>query len=175
MPVQTIRLAAAAAVLALTFGAARLAARPARLARAAVPRSLVVAPDAQTGLRALWRESAAARAERVACLASQVDGDVLRITRISPVEAGADADAVSAQSSLELCGPPDWQGTVHTHLAIREGQPPQARFSGADRGVMLMWWQRWKVDGTFCLLYAENEAHCEIDGSALVILPSARY
>ena len=29
-----------------------------------------------------------------------------------------------------------------------------------------MWWQRWKTDGTFCLLYAENELHCEIDGSA---------
>jgi hypothetical protein len=40
---------------------------------------------------------------------------------------------------------------------------------------MLMWWQRWKMDGTFCLLYAEDQAHCEIDGSGLVILPSTRY
>jgi hypothetical protein len=25
------------------------------------------------------------------------------------------------------------------------------------------------------LLYAENEAHCEIDGAGLIILPSTRY
>jgi hypothetical protein len=41
--------------------------------------------------------------------------------------------------------------------------------------VMLMWWQRWKTDGTFCLLYAPDKAHCEIDGSRVVILPSATY
>lgn len=139
------------------------------------PTALAVATDAQAGMRALWRESAAAGAERVACLASIVDGDTLRITRINPLPAGADSLAVSAGSSLDLCGPPAWQGTVHTHLALASGRPSQARFSGADRGVMLMWWQRWKMDGTFCLLYAENEAHCEIDGAGLIILPSTRY
>ena len=41
--------------------------------------------------------------------------------------------------------------------------------------LMLMWWQRWNSDGTFCLLYAEDQAHCEIDGSRLVILPTTRY
>jgi hypothetical protein len=40
---------------------------------------------------------------------------------------------------------------------------------------MLMWWQRWRTDGTFCLLYAEARVHCEIDGSGLVILPSESY
>ncbi|MEP6686727.1 MAG: hypothetical protein ABJC36_00170 [Gemmatimonadales bacterium] len=144
-------------------------------ARTRGPQALVVGPDAQTAMRALWRESAVAGAERVACLASVVDGDTLRITRIRPLSAGADSLAVSALSSLELCGPPDWQGTVHTHLASASGQPSHSRFSGSDRGVMLMWWQRWKLDGTFCLLYAENQAHCEIDGSGLVILPSTRY
>ena len=144
-------------------------------ARAAGPRALVVAPDAQTSMRALWRESTAAGAERVACLASVVDGDTLRITRIYALSAGADSGAVAAGSSLELCGPPEWQGTVHTHLALASGQPAHALFSGADRGVMLMWWQRWKMDGTFCLLYAEDQAHCEIDGSGLIILPSTRY
>ncbi len=125
-------------------------------------------------MRALWRESATAGAERVACLASVVDGDTLRITRINPLSAGGDAQAVSAGSSLDLCGPPEWQGTVHTHVAL-SGQPARARFSGADRGVMLMWWRRWKMDGTFCVLYAEDRAHCEIDGAGLVILPSTRY
>jgi hypothetical protein len=139
------------------------------------PQVLAVAPDAQAALRALWHASVAARAERVACLASAVDGDTLRITRVNPLTVGADSLAVSAGSSIELCGPPEWQGTVHTHLALTEGRSAPARFSGADRGVMLMWWQHWKMDGTFCLLYAEDEAHCEIDGAGLIILPSTRY
>jgi hypothetical protein len=144
-------------------------------ARGRGPQVLAVAPDAQAALRALWRASVAARTEQVACLASVVDGDTLRITRINPLTAGADSIAVSAGSSIELCGPPKWRGTVHTHIALAEGQRAPARFSGADRGVMLMWWQHWKMDGTFCLLYAENEAHCEIDGAGLIILPSTRY
>jgi hypothetical protein len=144
-------------------------------ARGRGPQVLAVAPDAQAALRALWQASVGARAERVACLASIVDGDTLRITRVSPLTADADSVAVSAGSSIELCGPPEWQGTVHTHIVRGAGPRGQAQFSGADRGVMLMWWRHWKMDGTFCLLYAENEAHCEIDGAGLVILPSTRY
>lgn len=139
------------------------------------PQAFSVGTGAQTGLRALWAASVAARAERVGCLASVIDGDTLRITRVLPLTAGADSLDVSALASLERCGPPEWQGTVHTHIPLREGQGASAVFSGSDRGVMLMWWQRWKADGTFCLLYAENQAHCEIDGSQLIILPSARY
>jgi hypothetical protein len=139
------------------------------------PQAFAVDPGAREAMRALWSASLAAKAERVACLASKVDGDTLRITRVLPLTAGVDSLAVSARASLEQCGPPEWQGTVHTHIAFADGRRPSARFSGADRGVMLMWWQRWKVDGTFCLLFAENEAHCEIDGSTLLILPSGRY
>lgn len=139
------------------------------------PQAFAVAPEAQAGMRALWSASVAAKAERVACLASVIDGDTLRITRVQPLEAGADSQAVSAGASLERCGPPEWQGTVHTHIALTSGQRPYPLFSGSDRGVMLMWWQRWKADGTFCLLYSENQAHCEIDGSRVVILPSASY
>ena len=161
------RLAAVVALAALALALAG--------ARGRGPQVLAVAPDAQTALRALWHSSAAARAERVACLASVVDGDTLRITRVNPLTAGADSLAVSAGSSIDLCGPPEWQGTVHTHIALAEGRRAPAQFSGADRGVMLMWWRHWKMDGTFCLLYAQNEAHCEIDGAGLVILPSTRY
>ncbi|HUR96351.1 MAG TPA: hypothetical protein VMY76_17365 [Gemmatimonadales bacterium] len=139
------------------------------------PQAFAVTPAAQVALRALWRTSIEARAERVACLASFLDEDTLRITRVLALDAGADSLAVSAGASLERCGPPEWQGTVHTHVALKNGGRPYALFSGADRGIMLMWWQRWKSDGTFCLLYAENQAHCEIDGSRVVILPSARY
>jgi hypothetical protein len=139
------------------------------------PQALMVTPAAVADLRALWTASVGAGVERVACLASTVDHDTLRITRILALSAGADSTAVSAQASLDTCGPPDWQGTVHTHIAQIGGAPGYRYFSGADRGIMLMWWRRWKADGTFCLLYAENEVHCEIDGSRLVILPSGRY
>jgi hypothetical protein len=139
------------------------------------PQAFSVDSGAQAALRALWAASVAGRAERVACLASVINGDTLHITRVEPLTTGADSLAVSALASLEQCGPPEWQGTVHTHIPLREGQRASPVFSGSDRGVMLMWWQRWKADGTFCLLYAEGQAHCEIDGSRLVILPSARY
>jgi len=139
------------------------------------PQAFSVDSGAQAGLRALWAASVAGRAERVACLASVINGDTLHITRVQPLTTGADSLAVSALASLEQCGPPEWQGTVHTHIPLREGQRASPVFSGSDRGVLLVWWQRWKADGTFCLLYAEGQAHCEIDGSRLVILPSARY
>ena len=139
------------------------------------PQAFTIAPTAQADLHALWNGSVAAKVERVACLASAIDEDTLRIVRVLPLDAGADAGAVSAQGSLETCRPREWQGTVHTHLAQPAGGGTYRFFSGADRGVMLMWWQRWKSDGTFCLLYAENEVHCEIDGSRLVILPSGKY
>jgi hypothetical protein len=139
------------------------------------PDAVAVAADAATAMHALWNASVAAHTELVACLASTVEGDTLRITRIQPLAAGADSLAVSAETSLERCGPPTWQGTLHTHIALRPDQQPYALFSGADRGIMLMWWQRWKSDGTFCLLYAQDQAHCEIDGSRVLILPSTRY
>jgi hypothetical protein len=140
-----------------------------------MPNAFRVEPAARASFRELWAASVAAKSERVACLASVVQGDTLRITRIMPLTAGADSMAVSASASLETCGPPEWQGTVHTHVALQADGQPFDRFSGSDRGVMLMWWQRWRTDGTFCLLYAEARVHCEIDGSGLVILPSESY
>lgn len=148
---------------------------PLAASRAHGPEALAVMSEAGQGMHLLWSASVAAHAEQVACLASVVDGDTLRITRIQPLAAGADSLAVSAAASLETCGPPAWQGTVHTHIALTAGQRPYALFSGADRGIMLMWWQRWNSDGTFCLLYAEDQAHCEIDGSRVVILPTTKY
>lgn len=152
-----------------------LVALPLAALREGGPQTLVLTSEAGAGMHQLWNASVAARAEQVACLASVVEGDTLRITRIQPLAGGADSLAVWAQASLEACGPPLWQGTVHTHIALTASQRPYALFSGADRGVMLMWWQRWKTDGTFCLLYAPDKAHCEIDGSHVVILPSTTY
>jgi hypothetical protein len=148
---------------------------PLAASRAHAPEVLAVTSEAAQAMHLLWSASVAARAEQVACLASVMDGDTLRITRVEPLAAGADSLAVSAAASLETCGPPAWQGTVHTHIALTANQRPYALFSGADRGIMLMWWQRWKSDGTFCLLFAEDQAHCEIDGSRVVILPTTKY
>jgi hypothetical protein len=146
-------------------------------AHAPAPNAFQIAPDARSALHRLYEESAAAKAERVACLASEIDGDTLRITAISPLDGPlADSLAVSAEASLIGCGPPGWQGTVHTHIALRAGQQPYSRFSGSDRGVMLMWGQRWRSAGTFCLLYSSEKVHCEIDGpEGGLIFPSTTY
>lgn len=125
-------------------------------------------PGADLELRRLWDASSAAKQERVACLGGERTDSGTRITRVLTLESGAaDSMGISATRSIETCGPPNWIGTVHTHIALRDGQRPYPRFSGADRGVMLLWWRRWQVDGTFCLLYTPTAAHCEIDGIAV--------
>lgn len=73
---------------------------------------------------------------------------------------------VAASVSIERCGPPDWFGTAHTHIALRDGHRPYATFSGADRGVMGFWLERWGTDGVFCVLYSAAAAHCEAAGAA---------
>jgi hypothetical protein len=146
-------------------------------ARLPAPNAFQIAPEARVALHRLYEESAAAKAERVACLASEIDGDTLRITAVSPLDGPlADSLAVAAAASLVGCGPPAWQGTVHTHVALRAGQQPYSSFSGADRGVMLMWGQRWRTAGTFCLLYTREKVHCEMDGpEGGLIFPSTSY
>ena len=118
-----------------------------------------------------------AKAERVACLAASIESDTVRISRVVPLESGrSDSLGISAAASLENCGPPQWRGTVHTHVALREGQRPYSLFSGADRGVMMLWWRRWNMDGVFCLLYTQDEAICEIEGpDGAVLFPRSHY
>jgi hypothetical protein len=142
-----------------------------------IPTAFRFEADAPAGLHLLWSASAAAKAERVACLASTVDGDTIRISRVQLLAAGrGDSLGVSAATSLETCGPPEWRGTVHTHVALREGGRPYSLFSGADRGVMMLWWQRWRTAGVFCLLYSPEEVICEIEGpSGAVLFPRSRY
>jgi hypothetical protein len=142
-----------------------------------IPRAFRFDADAGTELHRLWQASSAARAERVACLAAEIEEDTVRITRVLPLDAGsADSLGISAGASLESCGPPEWRGTVHTHVALRDGRSPYTLFSGADRGVMMLWWQRWRVDGVFCLLYSDEEVICEIEGPrGAVLFPRARY
>lgn len=133
-------------------------------------------PDAQAELRRLWVTSSDAKAERVACLAGQIRGDTVSVTRILPLTGWADSLTASARQSLEACAPPRWQGTVHTHVALRDGARPYARFSGADRGVNQIWWRRWKADGMFCVLFSATDAYCEIDGpKGVAIFPRSAY
>jgi hypothetical protein len=140
------------------------------------PRAFRFEPDAQTELRRLWIASSGAKAERVACLAGEIRRDTVRVTRIRPLAGWADSLGVSARQSLEQCGPPRWQGTVHTHVALYDGQRPYARFSGADRGVNRLWWRRWSSEGMFCVLYSATDAYCEIDGPGGVsIYPRSTY
>lgn len=131
-----------------------------------LPARFSFASDATILLHRLWSESAAEKREHVACLAGELRGDSVRVTRVKLLEVGrADSLGVSAQSSIDACGPPNWMGTVHTHIALYDGKRPYDVFSGADRGIMFMWWQRWEADGMFCVLYSETDAFCEVLGA----------
>jgi len=127
------------------------------------PSSFRVENAARAGLQRLWQESTDARAERVACIGGRFEGDSIVVTSVGMLDArGADSTSVSAQQSIDECGPPYFLGTVHTHLNVPDGKSPYSNFSGADRGVMYLWWKRWQEDGFFCLLYSGDRAHCEI-------------
>jgi hypothetical protein len=121
--------------------------------------------DAGAALRILWHASLAAREERVACLASTIRNDTVFVSRIAPVESEeADSMGISATASIERCGPPEWSGTVHTHIALYTEDRPSTKFSAQDRTAMRLWYDRWHSDGVFCLVYSEEDAHCEADG-----------
>jgi hypothetical protein len=140
------------------------------------PHAFRFEPPAQTGLRRLWVASSNAHSERVACLAGEILRDTVRVTRILPLAGRADSLGVTAQRSLDECGPPRWQGTVHTHVARRNSGEPYSRFSGADRGVNRLWWHRWNSEGMFCVLYSATDAYCEIDGpEGVFIYPRSSY
>jgi hypothetical protein len=122
-------------------------------------------PEAGRTLRALWDSSVAAHEERVACLGAIVENGAVLVTRIVPLAPdAADSMGISATASIERCGPPEWAGTVHSHVALYTDDSPSTRFSGQDRVAMRMWYDRWHADGVFCLIYSARDAHCEADG-----------
>jgi hypothetical protein len=164
-------------LLRTTLGVAVLTLLLAGAAPERLPRGFRFDVSARPELRRLWQSSTEAKAERVACLDGSIDSDTVRITDVQPLEVGfADSLGISAGESLEVCGPPSWRGTVHTHVALRDGRRPYSLFSGADRGIMMLWWRRWKVDGIFCLLYTAEEVICEIEGpGGAVLFPRSRY
>ncbi len=123
----------------------------------------VVEPGAGPVLEELWRESVAARAERVACLGGVVGRDTVRITSAEPLPLeGADSLHAHAAASVARCGPPRWIGTAHTHVRSTDDPEPAGRFSPGDRAVMSEWSRRWGRAGAFCVLYSPKAAHCEV-------------
>lgn len=121
--------------------------------------------EAGLALRAMWEQSVAAMEERVACLGASIRNDTVFVSRIlalGPQE--ADSMSISAEASIDRCGPPEWSGTVHTHVALYTAELPSTRFSAQDRGVMRRWYERWHADGVFCVAYSPRNAHCEADG-----------
>ena len=154
---------AALLLLSLTFAARQSGAQA---ARPAAPQPVFTfTPDAGRAIRALWDESVASQAERAACLGATVRDGAVQVSRVLPLPPGeADSMGISATASIERCGPPEWSGTVHTHVALYTGDSPSKRFSGQDRVVMRMWYDRWRADGVFCVVYSERDAHCEADG-----------
>ena len=121
--------------------------------------------EAGLSLRALWEQSVAAQEERVACLGASIRNDTVYVSRIlalAPQE--ADSMSISAAASIDRCGPPEWSGTVHTHVALYTTELPSTHFSAQDRGVMRQWYERWHADGVFCVAYSPRDAHCEADG-----------
>jgi hypothetical protein len=172
-PVGSVRALAGLAPLSALLAVVLLAAN----SRGSIPSAFRFEPDAEPQLHQLWAASLSAKAERVACLAASIEGDTVQISNVLPLgPAPSDSLGVSASASLETCGPPQWRGTVHTHVALRDGRRPYSLFSGADRGVMMLWWQRWQVDGVFCLLYSDKDVICEIEGPrGAVLFPRSRY
>lgn len=116
---------------------------------------------ARISLQALWRVSDAAKQERVACIGGYERDSITYITRVvEVVDSDADSLHAAAAASLRTCSPPEWLGTVHTHVARLDGLP-YTTFSGADRGVMRAWHGMWHADGVFCVLYDDHQAYCE--------------
>jgi hypothetical protein len=121
--------------------------------------------EAGLGLRAMWEESVSAKQERVACLSAEIRNDTVSVARILElVPHDADSMSIGSEASILRCGPPNWSGTVHTHVAAYSDDRPSTLFSAQDRGVMRRWYQRWQADGVFCLVYSARDAHCEADG-----------
>ncbi|HEY7896221.1 MAG TPA: hypothetical protein VIC24_15065 [Gemmatimonadaceae bacterium] len=121
-----------------------------------------IAAQARGPLHELWEHSVSAKQERVACLGGRIDHDVVYITRVELLAPSrADSANISARASLRECSAPTWLGTVHTHIATFHGLP-YTIFSAPDRYVMMLWREKWKAPGVFCILYSDMDANCEL-------------
>ena len=129
---------------------------------AAQQQAWIMGPQAKLGLQELWATSLTVRREQVACLGGAVRADTVLVDRIKPVNEASDSLTASAQLSLTLCAPPEWIGTVHSHVRSTDDESPASRFSAGDRAVMSEWTARWGGQGAFCLVYSARNLHCEV-------------
>ncbi|HEU4648331.1 MAG TPA: hypothetical protein VFS33_04680 [Gemmatimonadales bacterium] len=146
-------LAALAAAVGAAEGAAAQSAQP----------TWVMGAAAKPALSALWSRSTAESRERVACIGGSIRGDTVYVERVRDIDvATADSLTAEARRSIAECGPPEWFGTVHTHVRSTDDPAPAPRFSPGDRTVMSEWAKRWSRAGAFCVLYSARSAHCEL-------------
>ncbi len=116
--------------------------------------------DAGASLQKLWRQSVVAGREHVACIGGYQTPAGLEIDRIRPLDVSSDSLSADAALSLELCGPPTWLGTVHTHP--HDSPLFKDTFSPSDRAVLAKWRDRWQADGAFCVLHSGVDAFCTL-------------
>lgn len=165
--VRVVRGALGAALLARLVAGGSAHAQAARAEQATAVQRIEIETEAGQALHAVWESSVGAGAERVACIGGHQDAGVAHITRVLMLQpSAADSMGVAASVSIERCGPPTWFGTAHTHIALYDGHHPYPTFSGADRGVIGFWLERWVANGIFCVLYSAAAAHCEAAGAA---------
>lgn len=131
-----------------------------------LPQRFFFSDGASALLKRLWTESIAEQREHVGCISGVIEEDRVQVTSVLLLTAPhADSLGVSAEASIDTCRPPEWLGTVHTHIAHRDGDRPYSNFSGADRGINASWWIRWQETGMFCVLYSPTDAYCEANGA----------
>jgi hypothetical protein len=137
----------------------------------------MLAPEAKDSLGRLWTESVATDREHVGCLGGAIGRDTVHVERVLILDAApGDSLNAPAELSLETCGPPEWIGTVHTHVRSTDDRSPAPRFSADDRVVMSVWSGTWHRHGAFCVLYSARGAHCEVyppDGVTATRRPGA--
>jgi len=134
--------------------------------------SWIIAPAAKDSLARLWAESIAANREHVGCLGGSLGLDTVRIEQVILLDdAPGDSLNAPAELSLATCGPPQWIGTVHSHVRSTDDPSPAPRFSGSDRVVMSVWSEKWRSRGAFCVLYSERGARCEVYPSGRPAIP----
>ena len=122
----------------------------------------VMGPPAKLALQELWATSLTMRREHVACLGGTIGPDSVVVTRVKLLDEPSDSLNASAQISLATCAPPEWIGTVHSHVRSTDDDTPASRFSPEDRRVMSAWTSRWGGQGAFCIVYSERNMHCEV-------------
>jgi hypothetical protein len=122
----------------------------------------VMGPQAKLALQQLGAASLTARREQVACLGGSISPDSVIVNRIKLLNEPSDSLTASAGLSLATCAPPEWMGTVHSHVRSTDDEAPATRFSPGDRAVMSEWTTRWGGRGAFCLVYSERNMHCEV-------------